>query len=844
MKNQNDRSAMSMLLLGALSMNVQAADAPAPEVATPLDNPETVQQQVVVTGSSGRKKKFETPYAISTIDEAEIQRRDSKSTVDLLKSVPGVKVENSGGQGGGENVVIRGLPFSGFRLMDMLEDGLPLFESNFERQLQIDELYRVDLGTAGAEVVRGGTAPIYSNNAAGGVVNFLSNFGSAEPEHAAKLTLGQHHQVRADLALSGPVNDSLLYSLSGFVRQGDGLRDPGFRHADRGGQFKLGATYLLGGGDRVYGSLKYLNDRAIFYTSIPLTDARNGNSLADLIDPHTGTLDSASFRQVRYRVLDGQGGSGYAQRDLADGIHPNVTTLTVGGDFTLPGGWKLSDKARYTSGEVGFNAILNGAPLDAAALLQSNLGAAQKAFPGTTSLRYLYAGSGQVFDPATTAGLTMTNTWSSTISTLRNAVNDLRASKSLALADLGTHDVALGLSLSRYSLEQQQIGNTILTSVKNNPDLLDIQALNAAGQATGIVTENGFTSYGSGDLIGRVHGLASAVYAAENWHISKDWQVDVGVRHEVRQERGERGVIGKQTLSTTGPLAAQSVTGLTGYVPYSVTQHGTAWTAGSLFQISQPLNAFVRYSSAYSLPRLSDYWSNINNGVAGTLPNGQPVPMTPVHQAEAGFKLSQPQLQLVLIGFYSNFKNLNSSTYFANAAGVLTNQALLINTTTKGLELEGAWRPVRAFELNGSATWQQPVVDGGETFTTLSAGSVAGKQIPRVPRTMFTLSPAWLFTLDGRSGRLYASFSAVGKGYQDFVNTSILPAYRTLDLGLQYRLTPEVNLQLTATNLTNSAGLTEGNARAPSGNAFSVSEASTGRPIFGRSIAASVAVQW
>jgi outer membrane receptor protein involved in Fe transport len=833
-----------MLLLGALSMNVQAADAPAPEVAAMPDNPEAVQQQVVVTGSSGRKKKFETPYAISTIGEAEIQRRDPKSTVDLLKSVPGIKVENSGGQGGGENVVIRGLPFSGFRLMDMLEDGLPLFESNFERQLQIDELYRVDLGTAGAEIVRGGTAPVYSNNAAGGVVNFLSNFGSAEPEHAAKLTLGTRRQVRADLALSGPVNDRLLYSLSGFVRQGDGLRDPGFRHADRGGQFKLGATYLLGGGDRLYGSLKYLNDRAIFYTSIPLTDARNGNSLADLIDPHTGTLDSASFRQVRYRVLDGQGGSGYAQRDLADGIHPNVTTLTAGGDFTLPGGWKLSDKARYTSGEVGFNAILNGAPTDAAALLQANLGAAQKAFAGTTSLRYLYAGSGQVFDPAVTAGLAMTNTWSSTVSTLRNAVNDLRASKSFALADLGTHDVALGLSLSRYSLEQQQIGNTILTSVKNNPDLLDIQAVNAAGQATGMVTENGFTTYGSGDLIGRVHGLASAVYAAENWHISKDWQVDVGVRHEVRQERGERGVIGKQTLSTTGPLAAQSVTGLTGYVPYSVTQHGTAWTAGSLFQISQPLNAFVRYSSAYSLPRLSDYWSNINNGVAGTLPNGQPVPVTPVHQAEAGFKLSQPQLQLVLIGFYSNFKNLNSSTYFANAAGVLTNQALLINTTTKGLELEGAWRPVGAFELNGSATWQQPVVDGGETFTTLSAGSIAGKQIPRVPRTMFTLSPTWLFTLDGRSGRLYASFSAVGKGYQDFVNTSVLPAYRTLDLGLQYRLTPEVSLQLTATNLTNSAGLTEGNARAPSGNAFSVSEASTGRPIFGRSVAASVSVQW
>ena len=836
-----------MLLLGAFSVSLQAADAPAPDSSPPKEplaaSPDKVvllpEQQVVVTGTSERKKRFETPYAISTIGEEQIQRQAPRSTVDLLKAVPGVKVENSGGQGGGENVVIRGLPFSGFRLMDMLEDGLPLFESNFERQLQIDELYRVDLGTTGAEIVRGGTAPIYSNNASGGVVNFLSNFGTQDQEGAVKLSAGQHQQRRADLALSGPVNEHLLYSASGFFRQGNGLRDPGFSPADRGGQVKLGGTYLLGGGDKLFGSLKYLDDRSIFYTSIPLTDPRNGNSLAQLINPHTGTLDSGSFRTVRFRVLDGQGGSGFDEQDLADGIHPEVTTLTLGGDFHLADGWKLADKARYTRGSVGFNALLNGSPSDAAALLKSNLAAAQKAFEGTTALRYVYAGTNTVFDPSATAGLAMTNTWSSTTSSLDNLTNDLRATRTW-----GAHDITLGLSLSHFRLDQQQIGNTILTNVKSQPDLLDIQALDAAGQVTGLVTENGFTTYGSGDLIGRVHGEAPALYAAENWHITKDWQVDAGVRHEVRHEHGERGVIGKQTLGTTGPLAAQSVTGLTGYVPYEVTQHGTAWTLGSLYQISQPLNTFVRYSSAYSLPRLSDYWANINNGVAGTLPNGAPVPVTPVHQAEAGVKFSQRELQLVMIGFYSHFKNLNSSTYFANSSGVLTNQPLLINTTTTGLELEGTWRPLSAFELNGSLTWQRPVVDGGVTFTTLPADSIVNKQVPRAPRTMMTLNPAWVFSIDGRSARLYGSFSAIGKAYQDFVNTSVLPAYRTVDLGFQVNLTPELSLQLKGSNLTNSAGLTEGNARAPAGNAFSVANASTGRPIFGRSFESSLTYQW
>lgn len=830
-----------MAVLGTFCFQLTAAAAPAADKSPEAADQAEAPQQVVVTGTSGRRKKFETPYAISTIGEEEIGRQEPKSAVDLLKSVPGVKVENSGGQGGGENVVIRGLPFAGFRLMDMLEDGLPLFESNFERQLQIDELVRLDLGTTGAEIVRGGTAPIYSNNASGGVVNFLTNFGTAETQHLLKLSATDRGQGRIDVLSSGPLNERTQYSVSGFYRQGNGLRDPGFGKADQGGQIRLGATYLLdGGAGKVFAGLKLLNDHNIFYTSIPLADARNGTSLAGLIDPHTGTLDSASLRHVQFRVLNGQGGSELVSRDLADGIHPNIASLTVGGDFNLGDGWKLSDRARYTRGDVGFDAILNGAPTDAAGMLAGNLAAAQKAFPGTTQLRYLVAATGQVFDSAATAGLTMTNTWSSTRSTISDAINDLRVSKTFG----GIHDLTFGVSLSRYSLQQQQIGNAIVTNVKNNPDALDIQALNASGQATGMVTENGFSAYGSGDLIGQVHGLASALYAAENWHISPAWQADIGLRHEVRTEKGLRGVIGKQVLATSGALAAQSVTGLTGYVPYSHSLNGTAWTAGSLYQISQPLNAFVRYSSAYSLPRLSDYWTNINNGVAGTLPNGQPVPVVPVRQAEIGMKLSTPQLQLVLIGFYSNFKKLNTSTYFANAAGVLTNQPLLINTTTKGVELEGAWRPSRAFELTGSVTVQQPVIDGGESFNTLPAGSIVDKVIPRVPKYMVTLNPAYLFDYDGNRGRLYASFGAVGKGYQDFVNTSILPAYRTLDLGLQFPLSSSTRLQLVVANATNSAGLTEGNARAPEGNALKVSEATTGRPLFGRTVSLSATFQW
>jgi outer membrane receptor protein involved in Fe transport len=252
----------------------------------------------------------------------------------------------------------------------------------------------------------------------------------------------------------------------------------------------------------------------------------------------------------------------------------------------------------------------------------------------------------------------------------------------------------------------------------------------------------------------------------------------------------------------------------------------------------------VRYSDTYSLPRLSDQWGNINNGVAGTLPNGQPVPVTPIEQAEGGLKLSLPDLQLALIGFWSQFKNLNASTYVANAAGVLTNQSLLINTTTYGVEFEGAWRPIHIFEINGSVTLQDPKLDSATTFNTVSAASLNGKILTREPKYTLTIEPAYLFEYDGMSGKLFTTIFAEGSRYQDVVNTSILPAYATVDAGIRLQVTPSLGLEFLGTNLTNSAGLTEGNARAPISNTLTAADASVGRPIFGRTFTASATYHW
>lgn len=826
---------------------VRSADADAaptlPVATTPA--PEAVDlAQVVVTGTATQQPKFLAPYAVSTVSAEAIARQAPRSMVDMLRSVPGITVENSGGEAGGENVVIRGLPWSGFRLLDVLEDGLPLFESNYERQLQIDEVYRLDLGTTGAEVVRGGTAPIYSNNASGGVLNFITNHGTDTPKRSLKLTGGSGALGRMDAVASGPVrgNEDLLYAVSGFYRRSDGLRDPGFARGNDGGQIKLGGTYKFDYG-KLYADFKYLNDRGVFYSAIPLADPRNGASLADLIDPGTGTLNAGGFRRVSIRTLDGRGGDRVETRDLADGVHPVTRTLTVGGETEFANGWRLSDKARYVDGEVGFDALFNGAPVDAAGLLGSRLGAARSAFPGTAALRYVLAGTGTAFDPAATAGLTMINTWSSTRTRYGNLVNDLRLGRLFDLAGGGSHDVSWGLSASRFRLRQQQIGNALLTNVKDNPDALDIQALDAAGQVLGTLTENGFTAYGSGDLIGDSHGTATALYAADTWKLDDAWQVDAGIRRVWRREQGNRGVIGTQTRASSGPLAARTATGLVGSVPYAKNQNGTSWTLGTAYTFSAPFNAFARYTESFSFPRLSEQWGNVVNGVGGRLPDGRSTPVTPIRQAEIGVKYATQPLDLVLIGFYSDFKDLNSSTFVADGDGILRNVPLLIDTRTRGVELEGTWRPTQALQLAASVTVQDPRISGADTFNGTSGRALIDNEIPRVPRLTWSLQPSYRFQVGGVDARAYATWFGLGRRFQDFTNASVLPAYRTLDVGLHLQWRSGPSLQLLCNNLTDSRGLTEGNARAPGVSGDLVrADATVGRPLFGRNVVA--ALQW
>jgi len=428
-------AALSTVLLQA---GTASAQDPTGSAATPVDTP---IDKVIVTGTAFKRRTFDAAYANSSVSEEQIERYAPLNTVDLLGKLAGVVSEPSGGESG-NNINVRGLPVTNFLFVPLLQDGLPVFQESQEDFLNADELMRVDLMTDHLEAVRGGTSPIYTSNAPGATVNFITRKGTPAPHGMVRGTIGDYGLVRFDGAWSGPIGRGWLLSMGGYYRFDDGLRKPGFT-ADRGGQFRVNLTRALRHGElNLYAGR--LDDRTIFYLPVPLADPRApGRSLSHLLDPRTGTLTSNDFRNVRIRTLDGTPGGAIRNEDLADGVYPRVTVVGASLDLRLENGWTVQDKVRYTDGSVKFNALFSLTPPDDAAAFQAGqLDRARAGFgPAVDRLAYVLAnarGPGGVrvpFDPAGTDGLVIRGGWWSVDTTFSNFINDFRLSREWTESD-------------------------------------------------------------------------------------------------------------------------------------------------------------------------------------------------------------------------------------------------------------------------------------------------------------------------------------------------------------------------------------------------------------------------
>lgn len=780
---------LSSIALIALPATAFAQEAPQPDDAA------SANEEIVVTGTAGGGiSRQDAAFAITSINADAIDRAAPNSTADLFKVIPGVSAESSGGQNGA-NIFVRGYPSGGdAEFVTLTVQGVPFFSPPTLSFLENTQLIRIDETIERVEAVRGGTGALFGNGQPGLTVNFVQKEGGRDFEGLVKASITDYGDLRGDMLLSGPLGENTSFMVGGYYSSGEGIRSPGFT-AEKGGQITGNIRHDLDKGS-ILVFARYLNDRGQWLLPIPVI--RDGNKVRRFgnIDPGTGVLAGP---ETRLSVLpDG------TRTDLADGRGARLINLGTNFDYEVGEGFQLRYRASYLKGDADTTGLVPASTATTANAYAASL--------GSTVGSLTYVNGGQAV--AGTTQVIRAGTW-----IVRKQIEDF--TNDLAVEwESGNNKFTVGAYYSDFSSDDQwNLGNVHLLTAENHGRLLNLTLAN--GQ---IATNNGFTQGSFFNVNAAYDGREYAFYAVDEYQITPELRFDAGLRY--------------QNYKATGTIENNSSVDVDGN-PNTLYDNGTAvlngtfrniaykkgawsWTAGLNYDFSSSVGAYVRYNRGNTNP----FFDNLRDGIF----------VSPrVDNFEGGVKVRTDLVSLYATLFHTKFKGL-VTTVIQNGAPV----ADIGGARSTGVELEGQIRPVDNFAIAFSGTWldakYRDFFAGGGTV------DLSGNRVQRQPKWQWRVTPSYdiEFGGDGKVS-LYSTFSYVGDRFSDTANTQSLPHYFKIDAGVTVDVNKALTFAVTADNLTDKVGLTEGDPRTLGQTGGEVVNA---RPILGRSFRFSAAYKF
>ena len=179
------------------------------------DPTDTTAVEIEVTTTLEEASSDESGASVTVITAEEIERLETRTVLDALRTVPGLDVVQSGTPGHTTSIFLRGTDSN---QMIVALDGVPITDPYFGgydfSTLSTEMVDRI-------EVVRGPFSVLYGSDAIGGVVNIITRRGDGEPVFGATVEGGSDGYGRAEALVSG-LSDQFDYSVSGAWRDGDG----------------------------------------------------------------------------------------------------------------------------------------------------------------------------------------------------------------------------------------------------------------------------------------------------------------------------------------------------------------------------------------------------------------------------------------------------------------------------------------------------------------------------------------------------------------------------------------------------------------------------------------------
>lgn len=570
---------LSAVALALLAWNPAHADEPAaaPDPDKAAKEEGVKLDSIVITGTATLGSKMKQSVSVSSLDTEEIAHSGASSAADVLRNIPGIHAEASGGEGNA-NITVRGVPISagGSRYVQFQEDGLPVLLFGDIAFGTADEFTRVDFMLDRVEALRGGSASTMASNSPGGLINFISKTGKTRGGDAAVTLDLDHRGERLDFDFGTPLGNGLSMQVGGFQRSGDGAR-PANMQTENGGQLRANLTQSFDDGF-VRLSLKHLDDRTPSYMPVPVQVQGGTVHTLPGIDPRTAYFLSPNLPTDT--TLDRNGNT--VTSNTSDGLHTVTNAVGVEAQLKLAGDWLISEKFRRADNSGRFIALY---PQD-------------NGNNGTTP-----------FDAAL---------FNTSIDDLNNQFNDLRASKQFALDGAGRVTLTAGLFTGTQDVGLTWYWNTYrIQSVGTGA-----QVYNAAGQTSTQPINNAFGTFGGCCV--RTFDVQYNQFAPylNLGYANGPWTLDASVRDDDQRATGWYESGNAATQAGWDPATRK-------IVDYKVSH--TSYSVGANYQLSHDLALFARASDgvAFSADRLL-YGNPLDGSV--------PVAVNEVKQVEGGSK--------------------------------------------------------------------------------------------------------------------------------------------------------------------------------------------------------------
>ncbi|RZK03399.1 MAG: TonB-dependent receptor [Novosphingobium sp.] len=810
-------------LLHALPALAQSTPTQTAPVVTAKPQAENAHQEVFSTGVAKGRDRLDSATSTSALRGSEAEKLGPRPLADILRTMPGLRVESGIGEGNA-NYTVRGLPLAagGSKYMQIQEDGLPVIEFGDFFNFGADVFSRADFNLAQIESIRGGSASTFASDSPGGLINLISKTGETQGG-SIQFTKGlDYGENRFDADYGGKLSESLRFHVGGFYRWGEGPRNIGFT-GYKGGQIRANITKQFSNGYiRLHG--KYLDDRSPTFAPyfFKLTGTDSDPTIANLpgFDIRKDSVLSPYIGPVV--TLDGE--NKLQKFPLKYGMHPVSKSVGIEAQFEVAG-FTLTDRARYSANKGDFLRVFPNTADTVTAFAASQAGAGAVA-------RYASGPNAGQLVPTNANGnglLALFYMAETRARSLDNFTNDFRATRVWRVGE-GNLTVTAGLYKAIQTLKSEWLHSAFDADVAGDAQTAMVNVTSVAGVPQ---TVDGYYAYGRGRTskfrrIFDVKYNITAPYASVNYHVGK---VAIGgsLRYDSGRVRGqlfgadlEGGRVGLVTQDMNGdgvitaPERSVAFLPLTQPAPVNYNYGYLSYSAGVNYRIAEQLSAFARYSRGGRANADKILFTPIVSTVDGSVADSKDK-YDEVRQLEGGFK------------FRTSNATLNGTAFLAHADdhNVLNGSA---NRTFRsyrayGLELEGSYR-TGPFSVTAGATYTKAKITEDKLDPTLT-----GKEPRHQPAWTLQATPQYeteLFTVG-------ANVVTITSSYAQDSNLLKMPGFTVVNAFVQIRPVERVQLMVNAYNLFDKIGFFEISQSTVPANGIG-----TGRAINGRTISAAL----